>query len=252
VTVPTFSVAPFLGRPRAMAPAPTAPSLLVSAVSVAVPFPTVSSGCVNNVDSRRKSVAGSAASRAVSVSGPPVASKGLTHVLVAPAPGPAAAPSPNSPAVSISVLKGDTAVRVAASNPAVAPLCSSSDIFVSDMHVSVSDTPVSSARIFDSISDTTLSNTERKQEKENKEETSQRTRENKDKLKDIDIQDQTSLSQYDVSMFSASDLFECVNIPECMSQYDKNEEEELEHVCVNPIVDASSGSVSDFNDFVGL
>ena len=53
-------------------------------------------------------------------------------------------------------------------------------------------------------------------------------------------------------MFSASDLFECVNIPECMSQYDKNEEEELEHVCVNPIVDASSGSVSDFNDFVGL
>jgi len=62
------------------------------------------------------------------------------------------------------------------------------------MHVSVSDIPVSSARIFDSISDTTLSNTERKQEKENKEETSQRTRENKDKLKDIDIQDQTSLA----------------------------------------------------------
>ena len=121
-----------------------------------------------------------------------------------PAPGPAAAPSPNSPAVSISVLKGDIAVRVAStSNPAVAPLCSisdisfSSDIYVSDMHVSVSDIPVSSARIFDSISDTTLSNTERKQEKENKEETSQRTRENKDKLKDIDIQDQTSLSQYE-------------------------------------------------------
>ena len=185
-----------------------------------------------------------------------MASKGLTHVLVAPAPGPAAAPSPNSPAVSISVLKGDTAVRVAASNPAVAPLCYlsdisfSSDIYVSDMHVS--DIPVSSARIFDSISDTTISNTKGKGEKENKEETSQRTRENKDKFKDIDIEDQTSLSQYDVSMFSASDLFECVNIPECMSQYDKNEEEELEHVCVNPIVDASSGSVSDFNDFVGL
>ena len=216
-------------------------------------------GCINNDDTRRKSVAGSAASRAVSVSGPPVASKGLAHVLVAPVPGPAAAPNPNSPAVSISVLKGDIAVRVAStSNPAVAPLCSisdisfSSDIYVSDMHVSVSDIPVSSARIFDSISDTTISNTKGKQEKENKEETSQRTRENKDKFKDIDIQDQTSLSQYDVSMFSASDLFECVNIPECMSQYDKNEEEELEHVCVNPIVDASSGSVSDFNDFVGL
>src|SRR4051794_13983668 len=59
----------------------------------------------------------------------------------------------------------------------------------------------------------------------------------------------TSLSQYDVSMFTASQLFESVNIPETLSQYDTKGEEM--RVCVNPTSGACSQSGSD-NVYVGM
>src|SRR4051794_28024370 len=49
---------------------------------------------------------------------------------------------------------------------------------------------------------------------------------NKHKQKKNDDNEQISLSQYDVSMFTASQLFESVNIPETLSQYDRKGEEE--------------------------
>jgi len=61
-------------------------------------------------------------------------------------------------------------------------------------------------------------------------------------------EDNEELSEYDVSMFSASQLFERVNLPSIISQYDKDEED---HVNLKPVSDASSELVSDINDFEG-
>src|SRR3954452_25266083 len=70
------------------------------------------------------------------------------------------------------------------------------------------------------------------EELEAKEDKSRKGKENKDNLENSDSE---HLSQFDVSMFSASQLLERVNLPENLSQYDNNEAEETEEmrVCVN-------------------
>jgi hypothetical protein len=64
--------------------------------------------------------------------------------------------------------------------------------------------------------------------REQQDEKNQKTTENDIDIEVIDGEDWASLSDYDVSMLSASQLFECVNLPENMSQYATNEAEEEE------------------------
>ena len=54
-------------------------------------------------------------------------------------------------------------------------------------------------------------------------------------------EEEESLSQYDVSSFTASQLFERVNLPDNVSQYD--------NACLNPVLDTSE--LADTNHFEG-
>ena len=54
-------------------------------------------------------------------------------------------------------------------------------------------------------------------------------------------EEEESLSQYDVSRFTASQLFERVNLPDNLSQYD--------NACLNPVLDTSE--LADTNHFEG-
>jgi hypothetical protein len=127
---------------------------------------------------------------------------------------------------------------------------SSSNNHVSDIHVSFSDIHVCNSLV--SASDTPVSVCNTKEEKEKEEEKHQQA---KDNGNEEDDNEQTSLSEYDVSMFTASQLFDSVNIPDNLSQYDRKGEEEEdfapELVWGKPIPRACSEPVSNINDSEG-
>ena len=174
-----------------------------------------------------------------SVSGPSVAL--ISDIPSVSVSDPAAAPILNNHA-SISVPVGANRCDSPAfvSGPTVASLPvihaisgSNFDIHVPRSDIHVPESVIHVAPVSDTSVSVCISNEEEEKEERKSQQAKEKTQKTKEKTqqtKEDNIEDQTSLSQYDVSRFSASQLFECVNLPTSLPQYDKAEEEDNEEL----------------------
>jgi len=171
-----------------------------------------------------------------SVSGPSVAL--ISDIPSVSVSDPAAAPNLNNHA-SISVPVGANRCDSPAfvSGPTVASLPvihvisgSNFDIHVPRSDIHVPESVIHVAPVSDTSVSVCISNEEEEKEERKSQQAKEKTQKTKEKTqtKEDNIEDQTSLSQYDVSRFSASQLFECVNLPTSLPQYDKAEEDNEE------------------------